>query len=222
MEYPSKTFQSLLDRLYREARQDWYRYPLVGIKMLWTKITGRETALSRYRLFRDCYIPVSRSQGEYLYQTVRSTNARRIVEFGTSFGLSTLFLAAACRDNGGGRVITTELLENKVDRARGYIRAAGLSDFVEFRTGDALETLRDVEGPLDLVFLDGWEPQYLPLLRMLSDRIRPGGIVLADDVRLYWRLLRPYQDWVRDPEHGFTSLTLGPPFRDGLEVSVKL
>lgn len=220
--YESTDFQALLDRLYRAARADWLHYPIVGFRMLWNKLFQGETALTRYRLFRDCYIPVSRAQGVFLYQMVRASRPRRIIEFGTSFGLSTLFLAAALRDNGSGELITTELLPEKIVRAQGLVVEAGLSDIIEFREGDALETLKGVEGPVDMLFLDGWEPQYLPVLQLLQPQICQGGVVLADDVRLYPRALKPLLDYLQDPAQGFVTLSLGPPFRDGLAMAVRL
>ncbi|XXY48788.1 class I SAM-dependent methyltransferase [Sorangium sp. So ce269] len=80
-----------------------------------------------------------------------------MVEFGTWFGISTVFLAAAVRDGGGGRVIGSELHPEKVRRARKNLDESGLGDLVEIREGDALVPLRDVEGPIDLVLLDGWK-----------------------------------------------------------------
>ncbi len=98
--------------------------------------------LDFYERMKDLWLPVSRQTGELLYMLVRSTNARTIVEFGTSFGISTLYLAAALRDNGGGRLISSEFEVSKVARARQNLAEGGLADLVEIREGDALQTLR--------------------------------------------------------------------------------
>ena len=104
---------------------------------------------------------------------VRMQGSRTVVEFGMSFGISTIHLAAAVRDNGSGRVITTELDDRKVVRATAHLDEAGLLDCVNVRHGDAMETLRDLEGPVDLVFLDGWKLLYLPVLQLLEPKLRP-------------------------------------------------
>src|SRR5690349_9751030 len=94
-----------------------------------------------YAAMKDYALPVSREAGLLLYMLARSSGARTIVEFGTSFGISTLHLAAALRDNGGGRLITCEFEPSKVARARANLAAGGLIDLVEVRQGDALQTL---------------------------------------------------------------------------------
>jgi hypothetical protein len=97
--------------------------------------------LDFYGRLKDFPLAVSRETGALLYMLARSCGARTIVEFGTSFGISTLYLAAALRDNGGGVLITTEFEPSKVARARGNLTAGGLIDLVEIREGDALQTL---------------------------------------------------------------------------------
>ena len=104
-----------------------------------------------------------------------------MVEFGTSFGISTIHLAAAVRDNGAGRVISTELNAAKAAQARANLAEAGLSDRVTILEGDARETLAAVPGPVGFVLLDGWKGLYLPVLRLLEPRLAPGALVLADD-----------------------------------------
>jgi predicted O-methyltransferase YrrM len=94
-----------------------------------------------YGSLKDLPLAVSRETGVLLYMLARSCAARMIVEFGTSFGISTLYLAAALRDNGGGRLITSEFEPSKVARARDNLTAGGLIDLVEIREGDALQTL---------------------------------------------------------------------------------
>lgn len=167
----------------------------------------------------QAYIPVDRPTGRLLYLLAKTHPSRRIVEFGTSFGISTIHLAAALRDNGGGRVITTEQVPEKVRRAREHLAEAGLADLVEFREGDALETLANLDGPIDLLFLDGWKSLYLPVLELLEGKLRPGAIVVADDLRVMPEMIRPYVDYVRDPENGYDSVEI--PIGDGLELSLR-
>lgn len=179
-----------------------------------TSATAEEKAF----LLKDVLLPVSREVGRFLYGLVRSTGAKRVVEFGTSFGISTIYFAAAVRDNGGGLVIGSELEPTKVAKANQHLAEAGLSEYVEIRAGDALETLRDV-GPIDLLFLDGWKELYLDVLRLTVANLRPSSVVLADDVTLFPEQMASYLAYVRDPANGFVSVYL--PLDDGIEYSVK-
>jgi predicted O-methyltransferase YrrM len=178
-----------------------------------------KTGPERAKLLGDAFIPVDPQAGRLLYTLARSCMLGTIVEFGTSFGISTIYLAAAVRDRGEGAVITTELHAGKADRARRYIGDAGLLDVVDLRVGDALETLKTVERNVSLVFLDGWKDAYLPVLRLLEPALQPGALVVADDIHLFPDALQPYLDYVRDPVHGYVSVTF--PVGDALELSTR-
>ncbi len=182
---------------------------------------GREAPPAAWMAERmkDVYIPLSPAQGRFLYLIARSLSARRIVEFGTSFGISTIYAAAAARDNGNGRVVGSELEPGKHERALANLDAAGLSGHAEVRLGDAMQTFRDLAPPIDLVLLDGWKELYLPMLEMLAPKLRPGAVVLADNVRTFKRSLAPYLRYVQSGKSGFQSVTL--PFPSGFEFSVR-
>jgi predicted O-methyltransferase YrrM len=138
--------------------------------------------LDLYGRFKDLPLAVSRETGTLLYMLARSGGAQTIVEFGTSFGISTLFLAAALRDNGGGRLITSEFEPSKVVKARKNLTAGGLIDLVEIREGDALKTLRTgLPDAIDLLLLDGAKAIYPEILGLVESRLRPGALVVADD-----------------------------------------
>jgi predicted O-methyltransferase YrrM len=170
------------------------------------------------RRMRSVSIPVSRSQGQMLYLIARSISAQRVVEFGTSFGLSTIYMAAAVKDNGGGVVIGTELEPSKHAKAEENLREAGLSDVTDVRLGDALTTLANVEAPVDMVLLDGWKDGYLPILKLLQPKLRPRAVVLADNILRFKRSLRPYVEYVQSGGNGFVSSTI--EISDGFELSV--
>jgi predicted O-methyltransferase YrrM len=137
------------------------------------------------------------------------------VEFGTSFGVSTLHLAAALRDNGGGQLISTEFEPAKVAQANANLAEAGLADLVEIRSGDALETLgQGLPERIDLVLLDGAKGLYLKILSLLESRLRPGALIVADNAD--WS--PEYLARVRAPAGGYISV----PFGGDVEVSVKL
>jgi predicted O-methyltransferase YrrM len=213
--------RQVLDRLHAEARGDRLRFVRLLPRLLAGRLTGRAVFdVLTPAVMKDVYIPVSREQGQLLYLTARAIGARRIVEYGTSFGISTLYLAAALRDNGGGRVIGTEIEPTKHARALAHLREAGLAEQAEVRLGDARETLRDVEGPVDMVLLDGWKDLYLPILKLLTPRLRPGAVVLADNIFTFRKALRPYVEWVQSGRNGFVSTTLH--VSDGFEYSVRV
>ncbi|MBE7245607.1 MAG: class I SAM-dependent methyltransferase, partial [Actinomycetospora chiangmaiensis] len=150
-----------------------------------------------------------------LYMLARSARARTIVEFGTSFGLSTLHLAAALRDNGGGRLITCEFEPSKVTRAQANLMAGGLADLVEFREGDALHTLSfDLPGSVDLLLLDGAKALYPEILARVEDCLRPGALVIADNADDS----PDYLARVRAPGSGYLSV----PFAEDVELSMRL
>jgi predicted O-methyltransferase YrrM len=164
---------------------------------------------------KDFHLAVSPETGVLLYMLARAIGARSIVEFGTSFGVSTLHLAAALRDNGGGRLISTEFEPSKIVHARENLAAAGLSDLVEIREGDALVTLaRDLPEKIDLVLLDGAKPLYPMVLSLVEKRLRVGALIVADNAD--W--CPDYLARVRSPAGGYLSV----PFAADVEMSMKV
>jgi predicted O-methyltransferase YrrM len=142
------------------------------------------------------------------------------VEFGTSFGISTIHLAAAVRDNGTGRVVSTELHPAKVARARANLAEAGLADVVTILAGDALQTLASLPGPVEFILLDGWKNLYLPVLRQLEPRLTPGALIVADDTVSMAAEMTDYLSYVRDPAHGYASVSF--PESDGQEITCRV
>ncbi|MDQ0472971.1 O-methyltransferase [Labrys wisconsinensis] len=206
----------LLDRLFEEAaaatspamaelsREE--RERLMRSKTDYRDLYGR---------LKDLWLPVSRETGTLLYMLARSCGARTIVEFGTSFGISTLHLAAALRDNGGGRLITSEFEPSKVARARANLSAGGLADLVEIREGDALETLSvDLPETIDLVLLDGAKALYPEILGLVQSRLRPGALIVADNADDS----PDYLERVRSPASGYIST----PFAEDVELSMRI
>lgn len=208
----------VLDRLFDEAERG---DPLVRQKVKAEEVRrgGPQEEDAIKDLLGEAFMPVDRPSGRFLYNLARTQSHPLIVEFGMSFGISTIHLAAAIRDVGVGRVITTELDVGKVRRASAHLEEAGLLDLVEIRQGDALETLRDLPGPVDLVFLDGWKRLYLPVLRLLEPSLRPGAAVVADDLALFPEQLQGYLEYVRDRSHGYSSVEV--PIGDHFEFSVR-
>lgn len=209
----------LLDRLFREAAT---QSPLTIPALAALSREERERMLQSktdyialYGHLKDIALPVSRETGQLLYMLARNARARTVVEFGTSFGISTLHLAAALRDNGGGRVITSEFEPSKVARARQNVNDAGLTDLVEFREGDALKTLKsDLPPQIDLVLLDGAKALYPEILRLVEPQLRPGAFVIADNAGDS----PDYLAHVRSPTSGYLSV----PFAQDVELSLRI
>lgn len=168
-----------------------------------------------YSQARDVHLAVSRETAQLLYMLARAMGATAVVEFGTSFGISTLHLAAALRDNGGGHLITSEFEPSKVEQAAANFRAAGLQDLIDLRAGDALETLAvDLPQTIDLVLLDGAKQLYPRILALLEPRLRPGALVVADNADM----CPDYLSHIRDRANGYLSI----PFNEDVEISQKL
>lgn len=215
----TEPIKSLLDRLHQQAKGDPLKFARLIPRFVSGKIRGKSfTEIMTPEVMKEVYIPISREQGEFLYLTARSLSARRIVEFGTSFGISTIYLGAAIKDNGGGWVIGSEIEPSKHERAVDHLEQAGLAALSEVRLGDALQTLENIEAPIDLVLLDGWKDLYLPVLKLLVPKLRPGSIVMADNIFTFRKDLRPYVEYMQSGENGFVSTTLH--IADGFEYSV--
>jgi predicted O-methyltransferase YrrM len=180
-------------------------------KMMQSKTDYRDL----YARLKDAPLAVSRETGHLLYMLARSSRAKAIVEFGTSFGISTLHLAAGLRDNGGGRLITSEFEPSKVARARDNLSAGALIDLVEIREGDALKTLSsDLPDTIDLVLLDGAKALYPDILDLVEGHLKPGAIIVADNADFS----PDYLARVRTPANGYLSAA----FAEDVELSVRI
>ncbi len=215
----SAPLAALLERLFAEAEavRPAMRDVVAGLPPgeLQRLMQSKTDYLDFYGQLKDMPLPVSRETGALLYMLARGGHARAVVEFGTSFGISTLHLAAALRDNGGGRLITSEFEPSKIERARHHLTEGGLIDLVEIREGDALLTLaRDLPDTIDLLLLDGAKSLYPEILALVEPRLRPGAFVIADNADFSTEYLAR----VRAPERGWLSM----PFGADVEVSMRL
>lgn len=211
--------EAVLGRAYREWKGQRRRLgrrflPVLPRLLLKRKMDWQDM----FARTRDLYLPLDPAQGGLLYVTARAIGARRVAEYGTSFGVSTLYLAAAVRDNGGGTVIGTEILPEKAEVARRNFALAGVAELVDLRVGDARETLKDCGGPLDLVLLDGWKDIELDVLRMLQPQLRPGALVFTDNIHTFEADNRGQREYMADPANGFRAVVL--PIKDGMEAAV--
>ena len=169
--------------------------------------------------FAERAFPVAPEQGDLMYLLCRAIGATRVAEFATSLGVSTLYLTAAVRDNGGGLVIGSEIVPAKAEAARANLAEANLDGYAEIRVGDVLETFADLGGPLDFALIDGWPAGSGPslarsVIEMVAPQLRPGAIVFNDNAE------PDYLAYVRDPAHGFLGMSL--PLKGGSELSVRV
>jgi predicted O-methyltransferase YrrM len=217
----------VLQRLHQEA--DATDAPLMQtfgseattVEQAMNKVVEAETKdlAGLYHGYAGNFLSVSPEFGRFLYMCTRTCKAKRIVEFGSSMGISAIYMAAALRDMGGGVLIGTELEPSKAERAQANVAAAGLADLVEFRIGDARETLKPgVGGDIDMVMLDGAFTLYLSVLTLLEPQLKPGAIIIGENA---FQPASGYIDHVRDPQNGYLSLPLSFDPGRGNELTVK-
>jgi len=222
----------VLDRLYAQsAAQDgalerYFAARAAEPSFDWNNFDDRTN-----EFLRDKLIAFDRGKAEFCYHVCRALGARRVVEAGTSFGVSTLFLAAAVRDNlrqdtqrlegagDGGLVIGTEYEPEKARMARAHFAEAGLSDLIDLREGDLRETLVDVRGPVDFMLIDIWTPMARPALSLIAPSLREGAVIICDNTTQFRDAYVEYFAFVHDPQNHLRTMTL--PFDGGLEFTVR-
>ncbi len=190
----SNSIESILNRLHKDAKNDYMRIGKGVVKSIFRPMQPAD--------FEHAYLPITREQGQSIRELILKNNCQNVVEFGTSFGISTIYLADAVRQT-GGKVITTELLESKGNRAMQNIKDAGLLDYVELRIGDAMQTLKEHASPIDFLFLDGWKDLYLPLFQLLEPLFHSGTLIYADNMDMAGT--RPYADYVSDKKENYAT-----------------
>lgn len=200
------------------AARRWLQSRLSGGSLNWKSPQVRTFLM-------DKLVALDRDKCRLCYLLCRAGRANRIVEIGTSFGVSTIYLAAAARDNcdsGAGKalVIATELESSKAAMARFNLEQAGLDGFVDLREGDFRQTLEDLDGPVDFVLLDIWAPLAVAAIKLIAPRLRSGAIVACDNIQRLEREYAGYLDYIRDPANHFYSLTL--PLKGGFGLSMRL
>src|SRR6058998_1699733 len=215
----------LLDRLYAQSASQtreltsYFSARAEEPSFDWNRFDTRTN-----EFLSDKLVALDRDKAEFCYQVCRALGARRIVEAGTSFGVSTLFLAAAVRDNvraGGGEgvVIATEHESNKAKAARANFAEAGLAQWIDLREGDLRQTLSGLSGLVDFMLVDIWTPMARPALELAAHRLREGAVVICDNTGQFRFAYKDYFAFVNDPRNKLRTMTL--PFEGGLEFSVR-
>jgi predicted O-methyltransferase YrrM len=219
------TLAAMLERLHdRSEAQSAGLSEYFGRRIAERSLTGFSLDADALRFLSDKLVALERPKAEFCFNVCRALRARRVVEAGTSFGVSTLYLAAAVRansaeDGGAGLVIGTEHEPRKAAAARQHFAEAGLTDFIELREGDLPGTLTDLSGPIDFMLIDIWTAVALPALKQVAPHLRPGAVIVCDNTTLYREAYRDYFNYVTE-SNGFSTMTL--PFDGGLEFTVKI
>jgi caffeoyl-CoA O-methyltransferase len=191
----------------------------VNDKVVWQTIEYLEELEEQGDLQEELW-HISRDTGVFLNLLLRHSRATRVLEIGTSSGYSGLFFADAMRAN-GGKLITCEMSEFKIALAKESFERAGLSAFVEIVEGDAISTLDTIEGPFDLVFIDGIKHEYVLYLSSVWPKVREGGLVIADNMLSHqgWLGIEAYRGLLRMMDD---ASTVTVPIGSGTEITCKM
>ncbi|OAD40864.1 O-methyltransferase [Polaribacter atrinae] len=194
----TEKIEATLEELFKDSKYD-------RLKMI--KGAAKSILRSMEPLdFKDAYLSISKEQGQGLIKLITDNKLKRIVEFGTSFGISTLFLAQGVLET-GGRIITTELIASKADKAIENFKRAGVSDLIDVRVGDAVETLKNHNDSIDLLLLDGWKDLYLSIFQMLESKFHANTFIYVDNAEMveakaFINVIRKNSKYQLEPQFG--------------------
>ncbi|MFI1464167.1 O-methyltransferase [Nocardia carnea] len=185
-------------------------------------LSALDTAANEF--LADKLVALEHDKALLCHRLCLALRARRVVEVGTSYGVSTLYLAQAVRlvaeaDGGIGVVIGTEIEPGKIAAAADNFRRAGLEAHIDLRAGDLRDTLVDLDAPVDLALVDIWPVMARPALELITPKLRPGGMILIDNTENHPESYREAFEFIEDPSNGLLTQTL--PFRGGLELVIK-
>jgi len=174
--------------------------------------------VNELRKSRPDHMQIPRIEGDLLYHIALSNGARLIVEIGTSYGFSGLFWAAALRKT-GGRLHTIDINPAKFEASRKTFAQAAVADIVTGHLGDARKILPDIDGPVDVAFIDADKPSCRAYFDLLWPKLRPGGSILTDNATTHRAELADYIAYVRGRQD---ASSVEVPVGNGVEWTVKL
>jgi predicted O-methyltransferase YrrM len=194
----TEKIEATLEDLYKDSKYDRLKMLKGAAKSVFRPMQPLD--------FKDAYLSISKEQGRDLIKLITDNKLKSIVEFGTSFGISTLFLAQGVLET-GGRIITTELIASKADKAIENFKKAGVNDLIDVRVGDAVETLKNHKNPIDLLLLDGWKDLYLSIFKMLESSFHANTFIYVDNAEMveakaFINVIRKNSKYQLEPQFG--------------------
>jgi predicted O-methyltransferase YrrM len=195
-------------------------------------VPPRETELRKMEEYaeKNNFPIIGPACGYYCYQLARMINAKSVFELGSGYGYSTAWFAKAVKENGGGVVHHTVWDEDLSKRAQGHLSALGSMDIVEFHIAEAVETLRQTDGPFDVIFNDIDKEGYPDSLPFIKEKLRHGGILIIDNMIWHGKILDPNNHepsteaihrFTRDITNDLDWIVSLIPARDGMIVAYK-
>jgi predicted O-methyltransferase YrrM len=163
-----KKTEEVLDHYHKRMEEEDVLFKTVPEKELFSRVN-------------EFLLPVGKDAALFLNTLIKSAKSKIILELGTSYGYSTLWLAEAARAV-NGRVITMELSAEKSAYAENKINEAGLSEYVDFRTGDAVQLIKEATENFDFVLVDLWKELYTSCLNEFCTKLNSGAWVVADNI----------------------------------------
>jgi len=213
------SLQVQIDRLQAQSRgQERQIYEYFQSREETGDLNWKGLDTDAHTFFADKLVALEADKAEFCHLLLRAMNARRVVEVGTSYGVSTLYLADALRANGGGLVIATEYEADKAAAARANFAEAGLASLIDLREGDLRETLKTLEGPIDFVLMDIWTEMVCPAMALIAPHLRSGAVVVCDNTAQFGEAYEDYFEFIG--RGGYVTRTL--PFDGGLELTVRI
>ena len=171
------------------------------------------------KLSKGVFLPIiGPVKGKHLVDAVRRFNVKDVLEVGTLIGYSAILIASNIPPE--GKVVTVEMNPNSARLAKENISKAGLANKIEVHVGNALTVIPRVNGKFDMVFLDATKDEYLEYLKLAENKLEKGGVVFADNVKMFAQAMRDYLDYVRNSGR-YRSEYVDVGF-DGVEISTKL
>ncbi len=179
------------------------------------------------RVDRECRqrgVPmIGPQKARRLAELVRQKKPELVVEAGTAIGYSGLWIARELKALGRGKLITIEINPRIAQEAEANFREAGLADVVEVRIGDARKICKEIQQPVDFLFLDCGYANYMPCLEGIESRLRPGAVIVADNAGIGASGMADYLKYVRQKFQSRTEwfdLDLPWAKRDAMEISI--
>lgn len=206
-------------------------YPSVQ-EFLTSLVPPREPEMQKMEEYADEHdFPIiGPACGYYCYQLARMMHARSVFELGSGYGYSTAWFAKAVKENGGGVVHHTVWDADLSKRAVGHLSALGYADMIRYHVAEAVETLRQTEGPFDMIFNDIDKQGYPHALPVIKEKLRHGGILITDNILWHGQMLDPNDhekstEAIRRFTHDITSdldwIVSLMPARDGMIIAYK-